>query len=65
MEGGNKKIPVLSRRAYGYSDEDYLKLVAAFLLPLRQREENAPLRSAKPRFIERNATNPTNQERAK
>jgi transposase len=36
VEGLNTKIRVLQRRAYGYRDEDYLKLkiVAAFLPPL-------------------------------
>jgi transposase len=36
VEGLNTKIAVLKRRAYGYRDEDYLKLkiVAAFLPPL-------------------------------
>ena len=36
VEGPNTKIRVLQRRAYGYRDEDYLKIkiVAAFLPPL-------------------------------
>ena len=36
VEGVNNKIRVLQRRAYGYPDEEYLKLkiVAAFLPPL-------------------------------
>jgi transposase len=36
VEGLNNKIRVLQRRAYGYRDEDYLKLkiIAAFLPPL-------------------------------
>ncbi len=36
VEGINNKIRVLQRRAYGYRDEEYLKLkiVAAFLPPL-------------------------------
>ncbi len=36
VEGVNNKIRVLQRRAYGYRDEDDLKLkiVAAFLPPL-------------------------------
>lgn len=36
VEGLNTKIRALQRRAYGYRDEDYLKLkiVAAFLPPL-------------------------------
>ena len=35
VEGVNNKIRVLQRRAYGYRDEEYLKLkiVAAFLPP--------------------------------
>ena len=35
VEGLNNRICVLQRRAYGYRDEDYLKLkiVAAFLPP--------------------------------
>jgi transposase len=38
VEGLNNKIRVLQRRAYGYRDEEYLKLkiVAAFLPPLGQ-----------------------------
>ena len=36
VEGFNNKIRVLQRRAYGYCDEEYLKLkiIAAFLPPL-------------------------------
>ena len=36
QDGVNNKIRVLQRRAYGYRDEEYLKLkiVAAFLPPL-------------------------------
>lgn len=39
VEGLNTKIRVLQRRAYGYRDEEYLKLkiVAAFLPPLSPR----------------------------
>jgi transposase len=39
VEGLNNKIRVLQRRAYGYRDEEYLKLkiVAAFLPPLTRR----------------------------
>ena len=45
VEGRNNKIRVLQRRAYGYRDEDYLKLkiVAAFLPPLTRRAEKDPL----------------------
>jgi transposase len=45
VEGLNNKIRVLQRRAYGYRDEDYLKLkiVAAFLPPLTRRAEKDPL----------------------
>ena len=41
VEGLNNKIRVLQRRAYGYRDEDYLKLkiVAAFLPPLTRSTE--------------------------
>ena len=36
MEGLNNKIRVLHRRAYGFRDEEYLKLkiIATFLPPL-------------------------------
>ena len=36
VEGLNNKIRVLQRRAYGYRDEEYLKLkiITAFLPPL-------------------------------
>lgn len=39
VEGLNNKIRVLQRRAYGYRDEEYLKLkiIAAFLPPLTRR----------------------------
>jgi len=45
VEGLNTKIRVLQRRAYGYRDEDYLKLkiVAAFLPPLGRGASNGPL----------------------
>ena len=45
VEGRNNKIRVLQRRAYGYRDEDYLKLkiVAAFLPPLTRSAETDPL----------------------
>ena len=45
VEGLNNKIKVLQRRAYGYRDEDYLKLkiVAAFLPPLARCPANGPL----------------------
>jgi transposase len=45
VEGLNNKIGVLQRRAYGYRDEDYLKLkiVAAFLPPLPKKTKNDPL----------------------
>ena len=45
VEGLNNKIRVLQRRAYGYRDEDYLKLkiVAAFLPSLTRSAEEDPL----------------------
>ncbi len=45
VEGLNNKIRVLQRRAYGYRDEDYLKLkiVAAFLPPLPRGASRGPL----------------------
>jgi len=45
VEGLNNKIRVLQRRAYGYRDEDYLKLkiVAAFLPPLTRSVVKDPL----------------------
>ena len=45
VEGLNNKIRVLQRRAYGYRDEEYLKLkiVAAFLHPLSRSAEKDPL----------------------
>lgn len=44
VEGLNNKIRVLQRRAYGYRDEEYLKLkiIAAFLPPLPKSAENDP-----------------------
>ena len=44
VEGLNNKIRVLQRRAYGYRDEDYLKLkiIAAFLPALSRSAENDP-----------------------
>jgi transposase len=44
VEGLNNKIRILQRRAYGYRDEDYLKLtiVVSFLPPLTRREEKDP-----------------------
>ena len=46
VEGVNNKIRVLQRRAYGYRDEEYLKLkiVAAFLPPLPQKCRLQPTR---------------------
>jgi transposase len=45
VEGLNNKIRVLQRRAYGYRDEEYLKLkiIAAFLPPLPKFTKNDPL----------------------
>ncbi len=45
VEGLNNKIKVLQRRAYGYRDEDYLKLkiIAAFLPPLPKNASRGPL----------------------
>ena len=45
VEGLNNKIRVLQRRAYGYRDEEYLKLkiIAAFLPPLGRNAANGPL----------------------
>ena len=44
VEGLNNKIHVRQRRAYGYRDEDYLKLkiVAACLPPLTRSAEKDP-----------------------
>jgi len=44
VEGLNNKIRVLQRRAYGYRDEEYLKLkiIAAFLPPLPKFTQNDP-----------------------
>ena len=46
--GVNNKIRVLQRRAYGYRDEEYLKLkiVAAFLPPLPRNAVFNPHESA-------------------
>ena len=46
VEGVNNKIRVLQRRAYGYRDEEYLKLkiVAAFLPPLPRNAVFNPTR---------------------
>ena len=48
VEGVNNKIRVLQRRAYGYRDEEYLKLkiVAAFLPPLPRNVVFNPHESA-------------------
>ena len=48
VEGVNNKIRVLQRRAYGYRDENYLKLkiVAAFLPPLPRNTDINPHVSA-------------------
>ncbi len=45
VEGLNNKIKVLQRKAYGYRDEEYLKLkiVAAFLPPLPKNASRGPL----------------------
>jgi len=45
VEGLNTKIRILQRRAYGYRDEEYLKLkiIAAFLPPLGRKVSNDPL----------------------
>ena len=44
-EGLNNKIRVLQRRAYGYRDEEYLKLkiISAFLPPLPRGASRSPL----------------------
>ena len=46
VEGVNNKIRVLQRRAYGYRDEEYLrlKIVAAFLPPLPRNDSFQPTR---------------------
>ena len=48
VEGLNNKIRVLQRRAYGYRDEEYLKLkiISAFLPPLPKRASRGPLKPA-------------------
>ena len=45
VEGLNNKIKLLQRKAYGYRDEDYLKLkiIAAFLPPLPRKASRGPL----------------------
>jgi len=45
VEGLNNKIRVIQRRAYGYRDEEYLrlKIIAAFLPPLSRSAANDPL----------------------
>jgi len=45
VEGLNNKIRVFQRQAYGYRDEDYLKLkiIAAFLPPLTRSAEKDSL----------------------
>ncbi len=45
VEGLNNKIRVIQRRAYGYRDEEYLrlKIIAAFLPPLPRSAANDPL----------------------
>lgn len=45
VEGLNNKIRVIQRRAYGYRDEEYLKLkiIAAFLPPIGRKASNGPL----------------------
>jgi transposase len=45
VEGLNNKIRVLQRRAYGYRDEEYLKLkiISAFLPPLPRGASRGPL----------------------
>src|SRR5476651_2572939 len=45
VEGLNNKIRVIQRRAYGYRDEEYLrlKIVAAFLPPLPRKAGEDPL----------------------
>jgi transposase len=45
VEGLNNKIRVIQRRAYGYRDEEYLrlKIIAAFLPPLPKKAGEGPL----------------------
>ena len=53
VEGINNKFRVLQRRAYGYRDEDFLKLkiVAAFLPPLPRNANINPHTSAETQFL--------------
>ena len=48
VEGVNNKIRVIQRRAYGYRDEEYLKLkiIASFLPPLPKSAQINPHKSA-------------------
>ncbi len=48
VEGVNNKIRVIQRKAYGYRDEEYLKLkiIASFLSPLPKNAQINPLDSA-------------------
>jgi len=48
VEGVNNKIRVIQRKAYGYRDEEYLKLkiIASFLPPLPKSATINPLNSA-------------------
>jgi len=48
VEGVNNKIRVIQRKAYGYRDEEYLKLkiIASFLPPLPKNSEINPHESA-------------------
>jgi len=45
VEGLNNKIRVIQRRAYGYRDEEYLrlKIIASFLPPLPRTAGEDPL----------------------
>jgi len=48
VEGVNNKIRVIQRKAYGYRDEEYLKLkiIASFLPPLPKNSQINPHESA-------------------
>ena len=48
VEGVNNKIRVIQRKAYGYRDEEYLKLriIASFLPPLPKNAQINPHESA-------------------